>query len=182
MDEIDLYRAQALKHPGFGDWWTPNIKVTEVYQKGPLSTRIGTARTNIEDYKKAALRALMRSSQIQGQPTLSNPKGIPFQERVKELDKAVNDLKEGKITLKEFTSDFPEGNYLKNKGLKPRTSYYQTAKPALKQVAKLAGPLGLAYGAYDYASGTPVADATLDPNYKMVEKPNAFETWYKKTF
>jgi len=162
--DINLWRAQGMKHPGFGDWWTPNLENTEPYRKqGPLSTRIGKAKTNLEDYKKAVLRALLKGSH--NSRTLSNPLGIPLQDRIKELDKAVDDLQKGKITLKEFTSNFPEGNYLRNEGLKPKTSFYQTAKPALKVGTKFLGPLGIAYGIHDYFSGSPAGEgSTLDNN------------------
>jgi len=180
--DIKLYRAENMGSKRYGDWWTPNLEVTQKYHKGPLSSRIAKATTNLDDYVKAAQMALLRTSQREGQPTLSNPKGLPLQERMKELQNSANLVKEGKLSLKDFTNNFPEGKYSNNKGLKPKTSYYQTAKPALKQVAKVAGPLGLAYGAYDYLSGTPVGDATINPNIKMVEEPNAFEKWYKKIF
>jgi len=164
--EFDLFRAEPIGSKNYGEWWTPNLKNTEPYHRGPLSSRIATAKTNLDDYSKAAQRAMLKSDRGSGS-TLSNPKGIPLQERMKELEQAKRDLLDGKISLEKFTSEFPEGNYSKNKNLKPKTSYYQTAKPLLKEGAKqgtkFLGPIGAAYALFEYLKGTPVADATLYP-------------------
>jgi len=179
MDEIDIYRGSGIFKKA-GDWWSPSLKHAEVYRDryGPLGLKgkMSKSKISIDDFKKGVLTAneTHRKNRQKLQKLYPNEFGKTERLTNSKLSKQFDsDLKN--LTPERFKAKYYEG-VLPNQPAK--LAFLNSLKP----VAKVAGPLGLAYGAYDYLSGTPTGDATINSNIKMVEEPNAFETWYKKIF
>jgi hypothetical protein len=163
--EIKLYRSEPIFAKEFGKWWSPNPETISEYNKGPLKSRTSKAKVPLDDYAKGARRAMISHGGGSSHPTLSNPNQLSVTEWNAQLDKDVKDLKSGKLKAKDFKLKYPEAVFRKGE-LNPKVDLLRTAAPAAKQAAKFLGPLGAAYAAFEYLKGTPVGDATLNPNIK----------------
>jgi len=80
----------------------------------------------------------------------------------KQFDKDFDLLKSRKMSEPEFNKKYYEGVI----DLPSKINYGQTFGAPLKTAAKFAGPLGVAYGVYDYLSGTSTStEADLYPEW-----------------
>jgi len=55
MDYIDIFRGSGYGVQG--DWWSPNLKHSEMFKHGPLSGKMSKSKISLEDYKKGIEKA-----------------------------------------------------------------------------------------------------------------------------
>lgn len=162
MSELDIYRGSGIFGKA-GDWWSPDIKRAEGYRdnyayKG-LTGKLDKSRVGLENFKKGVLAANKRHIDNHNYLQKKYPNYKPFsfnRPNNKQLSKQFdNDFK--KMPIEDFKKKYSEA-ILPNQPAK--LAYLNTLKPFAKYIG---GPLGMAYGAYEFLSGKPAnAGAQLD--------------------
>ena len=181
--EIPIYRGEPLFTGNkAGSWWSPFPDKAQGYRSnmfhGPFAFKKGNpgkilkAKTNLDDFKEAMRRVIVKHHTSKPNPVFTMPdrpyRRMSVADAFKQLDKDIDDLKAGKTTLEKLSKTnalFREGyftGYLEDT-LKPKIAWGQTLKPLVgplakeagKAVAKVAGPVGAAYTIFDYLKGSP---------------------------
>ena len=203
--EIPIYRGEPLFTGNkAGSWWSPFPDKAQGYRSnmfhGPFAFKKGNpgkilkAKTNLDDFKEAMRRVIVKHHTNKPNPVLTMPdrpyRRMSVADAFKQLDKDIDDLKAGKTTLEKLSKTnalFREGYFtgeLANK-IKPKIAWGQTLKPligpladtakeAVKTVGKgalrAAGPLGAAYGALEYLKGSPANEGEEEALRRMRNK------------
>ena len=180
MDYIDIFRGSGYTNPG--NWWSPNIRLAEMYKHGPLAGKMSKSKVSLEDFKKGVEKANTRhkatSRFLERKYPLEyksdefigkEPMGSKVRPSAVELRKQF-DLDYKNMPLDEFKNKYKEA-ILPNQPSK--IAWKNTLKPVamtptrvLKPLAKLLGPLAIPLTVYDYLSGSPAGEGSDNPGTK----------------
>jgi len=186
MSEFKIYRGEPIfTGSKAGSWWSPFPDKAQNYRHNPFyghfekpfksgnPGKVLKATTNLDDFKKAMQRVIVKHHTNSPNPIFTMPDRpymrMSVDDAFKQLDKDIADIKSGKTTLEKLSKTnalFKEGYFtgdLKNT-LKPKIAWRQTLKPLIgpladnvkeaaktvgKSAIKYSGPIGIGYGAYD---------------------------------
>ena len=192
MDYIDIFRGSG--YGSQGDWWSPNLRHSEMYKHGPLAGKMSKSKISLEDFKKGVERAntkhkatrryleKIKPLQFKSNDLTKNfkdPLGSKVLPSAVELRKQF-DIDYKKMPFDKFKIKYHEailpnqpskialGNTIKPLAMNPKRVLGELkpkhakvlGKAALGQAARFAGPLGIAYGVYDYLSGSPAGEGS----------------------
>jgi len=119
MDYIDIFRGSG--YGSQGDWWSPNLRHSEMFKHGPLAGKMSKSKISYEDYKKGIMNATnyhakREDAMIKAHPEKYSPKdggtggkngwrrlGFPREGLSKQIDIDYKDM-----SLKDFKNKYYE--------------------------------------------------------------------------